>query len=51
MRRVDLTVLKSNGPAIHLYERFAFRWVADLPPCSLPNGRPDQPQRMRLLLH
>ncbi|WP_280326797.1 GNAT family N-acetyltransferase [Pseudomonas sp. BN102] len=50
MRRVDLVVLKSNGPAIRLYEHFAFRWVADLPPCTLPNGRPDQPQTMRLLL-
>lgn len=50
MRRVDLAVLKSNGPAIRLYERFAFRWVADLPPCTRPDGQPDQPQTMRLLL-
>ncbi len=50
MGRVELAVLKSNGPAIHLYERFAFRWVEDLPPCTLPNGLADQPQKMRLFL-
>ncbi|WP_044873424.1 GNAT family N-acetyltransferase [Pseudomonas sp. LFM046] len=50
MNRVELAVLKSNRPAIRLYERFAFRWVEDLPPCTLPSGRPDQPQKMRLLL-
>jgi ribosomal protein S18 acetylase RimI-like enzyme len=50
MRRVELTVLKSNTAAIRLYERFTFRWVEDLPPVTLPNGRADQPQKMRLLL-
>ncbi|AYF89248.1 GNAT family N-acetyltransferase [Pseudomonas sp. DY-1] len=50
MRRVELTVLKSNEAAIRLYQRFAFHWVEDLPPVTLPNGRPDQPQKMRLLL-
>ncbi len=50
MRRVELAVLKSNEAAIRLYQRFAFRWVEDLPPVTLPNGRPDQPQKMRLLL-
>ncbi|MDH4583866.1 GNAT family N-acetyltransferase [Pseudomonas sp. BN415] len=50
MPRVDLTVLKSNLPAIRLYERFDFHWVEDLPPVTLPNGRPDQPQKMRLRL-
>lgn len=50
LRRVDLTVLKSNQAAIRLYQRFAFRWVEDLPPVTLPNGRADQPQKMRLRL-
>ncbi|WP_041770474.1 GNAT family N-acetyltransferase [Metapseudomonas resinovorans] len=50
MGRVELTVLKSNLPAIRLYERFAFLWLEDLAPVSLPNGRADRPQKMRLLL-
>ncbi|MCY1183267.1 hypothetical protein D9M73_238740 [compost metagenome] len=50
MRRVELAVLKSNEAAIRLYQRFAFHWVEDLPPVTLPNGHSDQPQKMRLLL-
>ncbi|MCY1274115.1 Mycothiol acetyltransferase [compost metagenome] len=50
MRRVELAVLKSNEAAIRLYQRFAFHWMEDLPPVTLPNGHSDQPQKMRLLL-
>lgn len=50
MRRIELTVLKSNQPAIALYLKYGFVWLEDLPPCHLPGGQADLPQRMRLAL-
>jgi len=49
-KSVELAVLKSNAPAIALYEQAGFTWVEDLDTCRMPDGRQDQPQRMRRVL-
>lgn len=49
-RRLELQVLKGNAAAIRLYTRFGFDWVEDLAFYTLPSGRRDQLQRMRLPL-
>ena len=38
MERIELQVFKSNHPALALYGRYGFAWVADLRPCQMPAG-------------
>ncbi|MDG9922697.1 MULTISPECIES: GNAT family N-acetyltransferase [unclassified Pseudomonas] len=47
---IDLSVLKSNEAARNLYKKAGFAWVEDLPVCTRPDGREDQPEKMRLVL-
>lgn len=49
-KAIDLSVLKSNEAARHLYKKTGFVWVEDSPTCTLPNGQEDQPEKMRLVL-
>jgi GNAT superfamily N-acetyltransferase len=47
---LELDVYHSNRRAIHLYEKYGFTWLCDLPKRLMPNRQEDQPQRMRLVL-
>ncbi|WP_462401386.1 N-acetyltransferase family protein [Pseudomonas sp. Marseille-QA0332] len=47
---VDLSVFESNKPARSLYEKLGFARLEDLPPCTLPCGKIEQPIKMRLAL-
>nr|WP_312509591.1 GNAT family N-acetyltransferase [Pseudomonas luteola] len=47
---LELDVYTSNRRAIHVYAAHGFEWQHDLPGRVIPDGRKDQPQRMRLEL-